>query len=72
MCWRRTLCGCGECEKLGVLTALAQFQYSAGAGGVRGCWLFGRAVGVRIGSVEEWTGGEEFHSKMLNGHKNDT
>lgn len=35
VCLRRTLCGCGECEKLGVLTALEQFQYSAEAGGVR-------------------------------------
>lgn len=35
---RPALCGCGECEKLGVLTALEQFQYSAGAGGV---WTFG-------------------------------
>lgn len=52
VCLRRTLCGCGECEKLGVLTALEQFQYSAGAGGVRACWIFGRAVGVRIGSVD--------------------
>lgn len=44
VCLRRTLCGCGECEKRGVLTALVWFQYSAGAGGV---W-------VRIGSVKQW------------------
>lgn len=36
VCSRRTLCGHGECEKLGVLTALEQFQYSAEAGGARG------------------------------------
>lgn len=35
---RPALCGCRECEKLAVLTALEQFQYSAGAGGV---WTFG-------------------------------
>lgn len=56
-----TLCGRRECEKLGVLTALEQFQYSAGAGGV---WTFGRAVGVRIGSVEEWTGGDELRGRV--------
>lgn len=59
VCLKRTLCGCGECEKLSVLTALEQFQYSAGTGGVLACWVFGRAVGVRIGSVKERTGGDE-------------
>lgn len=34
VCWRRTLCGHRECEKLAVLTALEQFQYSVGAVGV--------------------------------------
>lgn len=33
-CLGQTLCGHGECEKLGVLTALEQFQHSVGAGGV--------------------------------------
>lgn len=37
---RQSLCGHRECEKLGVLTALEQFQYSAGAGGVRASWTF--------------------------------
>ncbi len=64
MCSRRTLCGRGECEKLGVLTALEQFQYRAGAGGVRACWTFGRAVGVRIGSVEEWTRGDQMRGRV--------
>lgn len=41
VCLRRTLCGRAECEKLGVLTALEQFQYRAGAGGVWACWTFG-------------------------------
>lgn len=49
VCLRRTLYGLGECEKPGVLTALEQFQYSAGAGGVEACWIFGRAAGGRIG-----------------------
>lgn len=64
VCLRRTLCGRGECEKLGVLTALEQFQYSAWAGGVQACWTFGRAVGVRIGSVEEWTGGGQMKERV--------
>lgn len=41
VCLRRSLCGCGECEKLGVLTALEQFQYSAGAGGEPAWWIWG-------------------------------
>lgn len=32
VCLRQTLCGHRECEKLGVLTALEQFQNSAGQG----------------------------------------
>lgn len=67
MCLSPTLCGHRECEKLGVLTALEQFQYNTGAGGV---WTFGRAVGVKMRSVEEWTR-EELHSKVLHGHKPD-
>lgn len=56
VCLRQTLCGCGECEKLGVLTALEQFQYSVGAGGVWGCGIFRRVEGVRIRSADEWKG----------------
>lgn len=56
------LCGCRECEKRGVLTALKQFQYSAGAGGV---WTFGWAGGVRAGSVKEWMGEGELRGRAL-------
>lgn len=62
---RQTLCGRRECEKLGVLTALEQFQYNTGAGGIQACWTFRRAVGVRIRSVEEWTGRDWMEEKSL-------
>lgn len=61
MCSRQNLCRRRECEKLAVFTALEQFQYSAGAGGMR---TFGRAVGVRMGSVEEWTGEDELRGRV--------
>lgn len=62
-CWRRSLCGRGECEKLGVLTALEQLRYSTGAGGVLACWIFGQIVGVSVRSVEEWTGDNEISGR---------
>lgn len=58
---KRVLVGHRECEKLAVLTALEQFQYSAGAGGV--C-TFGWAVGVRRGSVERLTYGDELRRRV--------
>lgn len=60
---KRTLCGHRECEKLGVLTALEQFQHSVGAGGEPACWIYECAARVRIGSAEEWIGGDEINAR---------
>lgn len=66
---KRALAGRRECEKLAVLTALEQFQGSAGAGGCVHIWVSCRGEKRVGGEVDIW-GWDE--AKGFQGHKNDT